>query len=280
MKILVTGSNGQLGTELCKLMDEKQIDYVSADRSEMDITDAEAVNTLVAKLKPDVIYHCAAYTAVDMAEDEGKALNELINVEGTKNVAKAAEKHGATIVYISTDYVFDGSKKEPYLVEDQENPQSEYGRTKYLGELAIKEYCTKYYIIRTSWVFGLYGPNFVFTMQKLTETRKELNVVDDQIGRPTWTRTLAEFMLFIIENNIDYGIYHLSNDESCSWFEFAKEILKNSDIVIHPVDSSAFPQKAKRPKHSVLDLSKVKALGFPIPTWQQALENFKILQNK
>lgn len=270
--ILITGGNGQLGTELRNLLDEQGLDYVSTDAAEMDITSADATAKFIAELKPELVYHCAAYTAVDKAEDEGKELDEKINVDGTRNVAAAAEAVGATLVYISTDYVFDGTKKEGmYGTDDLTNPQNEYGRTKLLGEEIVKETMSKYYIIRTSWVFGIYGHNFVFTMQKLAETRNQLTVVNDQFGRPTWTRTLAEFMTFVIKKNAPYGVYHLSNENSCNWYEFAKEILKDTDVEVLPVDSSQFPQKAKRPQHSVMDLSKAEALGFNIPTWQDAL---------
>lgn len=271
--ILITGGNGQLGTELRHLLDEQGTKYVSTDSKELDITNAEKTMAYITTLKPTVIYHCAAYTAVDKAEDEGKELDEKINVEGTRNVAIAAKAVDATLVYISTDYVFDGTKKdEMYKTDDQTNPQNEYGRTKLLGEQIVQEIMGKYYIIRTSWVFGQYGHNFVFTMQKLAETRDQLTVVDDQFGRPTWTRTLAEFMVFVIKEKVSYGIYHLSNDNSCNWYEFAKEILKDTEVEILPVDSSKFPQKAIRPKYSVMDLSKTKALGFDIPTWEKALE--------
>ncbi|EOI04937.1 dTDP-4-dehydrorhamnose reductase [Enterococcus moraviensis ATCC BAA-383] len=272
--ILLTGGNGQLGTELRHLLDEQGVEYVSTDSKELDITDAEKTMAFIVNLKPEVIYHCAAYTAVDKAEDEGKELDEKINVDGTRNVAEAAKAVGATLVYISTDYVFDGTKKDDmYKTDDQTNPQNEYGRTKLLGEQIVQEIMEKYYIIRTSWVFGQYGHNFVFTMQKLAETRDQLTVVDDQFGRPTWTRTLAEFMVFVINEKAPYGIYHLSNDNSCNWYQFAKEILKNSTTEILPVDSSKFPQKATRPKYSVMDLSKTKALGFEIPTWEKALDD-------
>ncbi|MBO0470843.1 dTDP-4-dehydrorhamnose reductase [Enterococcus sp. DIV0242_7C1] len=270
--ILLTGGNGQLGTELRHLLDEQGLEYVSTDSKEMDITDAEQTMTFITDLKPEVIYHCAAYTAVDKAEDEGKELDEKINVDGTRNVALAAKKVGATLVYVSTDYVFDGTKKEDtYKTDDPTNPQNEYGRTKLLGEQIVQEILESYYIIRTSWVFGQYGHNFVFTMQRLAETNKQLTVVDDQFGRPTWTRTLAEFMTFAIKEKVPYGVYHLSNDNSCSWYEFAKEILKDKDVDVLPVDSSKFPQKAIRPKYSVMDLNKTKNLGFTIPTWQEAL---------
>ncbi|MCJ0606081.1 dTDP-4-dehydrorhamnose reductase [Enterococcus cecorum] len=271
--ILLTGGNGQLGTELRHLLDEKGVKYVSTDAKKMDITDAQATMDYITNLKPTVIYHCAAYTAVDKAEDEGKALDEKINVDGTRNVALAAKEVGATLVYISTDYVFDGKLKDgEYAVDAPINPLNEYGRTKALGEKAVQEIMDDYYIIRTSWVFGKYGHNFVFTMQKLAETRDELTIVNDQFGRPTWTRTLAEFMYFVIDQKAPFGIYHLSNDNTCSWYEFAKEILKDTDVKVSPVTSEQFPQKATRPQYSVMDLSKAKALGFHIPTWQEALQ--------
>ena len=277
--ILLTGGNGQLGTELRKLLDEKGWDYISTDADVLDITDAEKTMEYITDLKPELIYHCAAYTAVDKAEDEGKELDEKINVEGTRNVAKAAKAAGSKLVYISTDYVFDGTRKDGmYQVDDTTNPQSEYGRTKLLGEQAVQEVMEDYYIIRTSWVFGIYGHNFVYTMQRLAETHKQLTVVNDQYGRPTWTRTLAEFMTFVIENGAPFGVYHLSNENSCSWFEFAKEILKDTDVEVLPVTSEEYPQKAKRPQYSVMDLSKAKELGFAIPTWQEALEHFLKLE--
>ena len=270
--ILLTGGNGQLGTELRHLLDEKGLKYVSTDAQEMDITDEKATLAFIQELKPTVIYHCAAYTAVDKAEDEGKELDEKINVNGTENVAKAAKAVGAKFVYISTDYVFDGTKKEGvYKETDTPNPQNEYGRTKLLGEQAVKDLLDEYFIIRTSWVFGKYGHNFVYTMKRLAQTHPRLTVVDDQYGRPTWTRTLAEFMVYIIENNADYGIYHLSNENSCSWYEFAKEILKETDVEVAPVTSAEYPQKAKRPQYSVLDLTKAKNTGLVIPTWEEAL---------
>ncbi len=270
--ILLTGGNGQLGTELRHLLDEKGISYISTDAQEMDITDEKATLSFIQKLKPTLIYHCAAYTAVDKAEDEGKDLDEKINVDGTINVAKAAKSVGAKLVYISTDYVFDGTKKDGvYKENDTPNPQNEYGRTKLLGEQAVESILDEYYIIRTSWVFGKYGHNFVFTMKRLAETHPKLTVVNDQFGRPTWTRTLAEFMVYIVEKDADYGVYHLSNDNSCSWYEFAKEILKETEVEVVPVTSDEYPQKAKRPQYSVMDLTKAKNTGFVIPTWEEAL---------
>ncbi|EGJ27668.1 dTDP-4-dehydrorhamnose reductase [Streptococcus porcinus] len=276
--ILITGSKGQLGTELRYLLDERNEEYVAVDVAEMDITNEEMVDQVFAQVKPTLVYHCAAYTAVDAAEEEGKALNQVINVDGTENIAKACQKYDATLVYISTDYVFDGTKTvgQEWFETDIPDPQTEYGRTKRLGEEAVEKYSKKYYIIRTAWVFGNYGKNFVFTMQNLAKTHSKLTVVNDQFGRPTWTRTLAEFMCYLAENNKAFGYYHLSNDskEDTSWYDFAKEILKDTDVEVVPVDSSAFPAKAKRPLNSTMNLDKAKATGFVIPMWQDALQEF------
>lgn len=275
MKNLIIGANGQLGTELRKLFDEKNIEYVATDSKELDITNAAVVNDYISVNRPKFIYHCAAFTAVDAAEEEpGKSINQLVNVEGTLNVAKAAESVGATLVYISTDYVFDGTNKDMYTEEDQPNPKNEYGRAKYEGEKEVSKIMSKYYIIRTSWVFGEFGKNFVYTMLNLAKTHDALTVVNDQIGRPTWTRTLAEFMIFAVENSVDYGLYQLSNENYCSWYEFAKEILKDTDVKVLPVTSKEYPQKAYRPKHSVMSLKKVEETGFKVITWEHALERF------
>lgn len=275
--ILITGGNGQLGTELRHLLDERDVKYFAADVNELDITDKAAVDAFFDKNKPELVYHCAAYTAVDKAEDEGKALNEKINVDGTRHVAEAAARVGATLVYISTDYVFNGDLPvgQEWEVDAPADPQSEYGRTKRLGELAVEESGVKFYTIRTAWVFGNYGHNFVFTMQNLAKTHDTLTVVNDQHGRPTWTRTLAEFMVYLVDNDVNFGYYHLTNDaatdEDVTWFDFASEILKDTETKVTPVDSSAFPAKAKRPFNSTMSLEKTKATGFKIPSWQDAL---------
>lgn len=273
-EILITGAKGQLGTELCHLLDERNIAYDAFDSSELDITNELAVEKTFEEYQPKVVYHCAAYTAVDNAEDNGKATNWFVNVNGTENVAKAAQKVDAKMVYISTDYVFDGKNEHGYEVDDALNPQNEYGRSKAAGEQAVQENLADYYIIRTSWVFGEYGKNFVYTMLRLAKDHDKLTVVNDQFGRPTWTRTLAEFMVHLIDTDATYGIYQLSNDGSCSWFEFATEILKNKDVEVAPVTSAEFPQKAYRPTYSIMSLDKAKATGFAIPSWQEALEMF------
>lgn len=274
MKTLITGAQGQLGTELRRLLDAQGVAYRATDAHDLDITDETAVNQYFKDYQPELVYHCAAYTAVDKAEGEAKAINQKVNVDGTRNLAKAAAEVDATLVYISTDYVFDGDSKEIYTVDDQPAPRNEYGRAKYEGEQQVQKYLKKFYIIRTSWVFGEFGHNFVYTMLDLAKTHKELSVVDDQYGRPSWTKTLAEFMTFAVNQHLDYGIYHLSNDNSCNWYEFASAILADKDVDVKPVSSSEYPQKAWRPRHSILDLSKTKATGFKIDTWQEALTNF------
>ena len=272
--ILITGANGQLGTELRYLLDERDEDYVATDVSQLDITDSDQVDKVFSEVKPTLVFHCAAYTAVDKAEDEGKALDYAINVTGTENIAKATATHGATLVYISSDYVFDGEKTvgETWSEDEQTNPQTEYGRTKVIAEQKIQETLKHFYLIRTSWLFGKYGKNFVSTMLDLADKKEKIEVVNDQHGCPTWSRTLAEFILYLIQFEKPFGIYHLSNLGPTTWYGFAKEILKNKPVEVIPVNSEAFLQKAKRPKNSVLSLRKAQSIGFNIPTWQDALK--------
>lgn len=275
MKILITGGNGQLGTELQHIFQKNGVEYTAADVQTLDITDAASVDRYFTENKPEIVYHCAAYTAVDPAEEEpGKTIDRKVNVDGTVNVAKAAEKVGALLVYVSTDYVFDGEKDEEYLENDPKSPLNQYGITKSEGEDAVQELVSKYYIVRTSWVYGEFGKNFVYTMQNLAKDHDSLTVVDDQVGRPTWTKTLADFLIYLVENKSEYGIYQLSNDGVASWYDFAKEILKDANVAVAPVTSDKFPQKATRPKHAVMSLEKAKATGFVIPTWQEALHDF------
>lgn len=272
MKILITGGNGQLGQELQHLLDERNVAYDAADVNVLDITDEAKVEAYFAQNNPDVVYHCAAYTAVDKAEGEGKALNEAVNVTGTEIIAKACQKYDALLVYLSTDYVFNGEKTTEYFPNDPKGPKNEYGRTKLLGEQAVEKYCAKYYIVRTAWVYGQWGHNFVYTMLKLAQSHPQLTVVDDQVGRPTWTRTLAEFITYLVDNKIAYGIYHCCNDGQCSWYEFAKEILKDKDVEVLPVSSDQYPTAAFRPAYSVMHLAK--ETGFEFMDWKEALETF------
>ena len=272
---LITGANGQLGTELCYLMDDMELKYEATTLDNLDITDQQQVFETLRRVQPSHIIHCAAYTAVDKAEDEGRDLNYKVNVDGTRYLAAAAKELGIPLVYISTDYVFDGNLTDgEYLVDSDTNPMNEYGKAKLQGEEVVRDLLSDYYIIRTSWVFGKYGHNFVYTMRRLAKERTQLTIVNDQYGRPTWTRTLAEFVVFLLQNQSPYGIYHLSNDDACTWYEFAREILKDTDVEVLPVTSAEFPQKAYRPKHSVMSLEKAKRLGCTIPTWRDALQQF------
>lgn len=273
-EILITGATGQLGSELRNLLDERNVAYDAFDSHGLDITDEETVMKKVEELQPKVIYHCAAYTAVDNAEDQYKAANWQVNETGTQNIAQAAKKVGALLVYVSTDYVFDGTNPGEYKEDDPTNPKNEYGKAKLAGEEIVKQTLDNYYIVRTSWVFGKYGRNFVYTMLRLAKDHDRLTVVNDQFGRPTWTRTLAEFVTYLVDNKSLYETYQLSNDDSCSWYEFAKEILADKDVEVAPVTSKEYPQKAYRPRHSIMSLEKAKATGYEIPTWQEALKEF------
>lgn len=278
--ILITGANGQLGKEVTKLLSEQAVDYVALGREELDITNKHNVNTIFEEHHPSIVFHCAAYTAVDKAEDEGKEVNWAVNVEGTRNVAEAAKKANATMIYISTDYVFDGTYQGEYKEDHEPSPKNEYGKAKLAGEQAVQDTLDAYYIIRTSWVFGEFGHNFVYTMQRLAKEHDHLTIVNDQTGRPTWTKTLAEFMLHLTKTEAEYGIYHLSNDNSCTWYEFAKEILREEMVEVAPVTSEEFPQKAYRPPHSVMSLEKVKGTGYNILSWKEAIYQSGLLKIK
>lgn len=275
-KVIITGANGQLGKDLVESIDASVFEVSAFTKSELDITNERAVQTIVNSIQPDWILHAAAYTNVEAAEDEGKEQNWLVNATGTEVIAKAAKTVKAKMIYVSTDYVFDGTKETPYETTDAVNPLNEYGKAKLAGEKAVQEVLGEDgFVIRTSWVFGIHGHNFVYTMLKLSETRNELKVVSDQLGRPTFSEDLARFMWFIVNQNVRGGIYHFSNDDVCSWNTFAKEILKEKQTVIHECTSDEFPQKALRPKHSILDLTSAQKIDYDIPTWSNALERFK-----
>lgn len=275
--ILITGANGQLGQEICQLLTELGISYKGYNSTALDITNADNVKAIFEEISPSTVFHCAAYTAVDKAEDDRNRCYE-VNVDGTRNIAIASEACHATMVYISTDYVFDGTKVlgQEWSIQDDATPQSVYGITKRKGELIVEGMMSHYYIIRTSWLYGEFGNNFVFTMKRLAASRPELSVVNDQFGRPTWTRRLAMFMWHLVSERQKYGYYHLSNDsqDPISWYDFACQILKDTDVVLKPIPSEEFPTKAKRPYNSTLDLSKSKATRFEIPMWDEDLRRF------
>ena len=278
MSILITGGKGQLGKDLAKELTERGIENIPVDIEEMDITDEKAVkefiSSYVKERSLDAVIHCAAYTAVDRAEDE-EELAYKINAVGTKNVAEACKENDIKLMYISTDYVFDGEGERPWQPDDKRAPLNVYGKTKYEGELFVQQ-LEKFFTVRISWVFGLHGNNFIKTMLKLGKERDELNVVDDQIGSPTYTKDLSVLLADIIQTD-KYGIYHASNEGLCSWYEFAKEIFSRAglNVKLNPVDSSAFPVKAKRPHNSRMDKSKLVQNGFkPLPDWKDALRRY------
>ncbi|HFK1545781.1 dTDP-4-dehydrorhamnose reductase [Bacillus albus] len=275
MKVLVTGAKGQLGKDVLYLLENHPWEVFGFGREELDITNEGEVLERVLSIKPDVIIHTAAYTQVDQAEsDEETAFK--VNAEGTKYLAQAAEAVEAKFCYISTDYVFDGTKNEPYQVDDPTNPQTVYGKSKLAGEQYTQKYCSKSYIVRTSWVFGLYGNNFVKTMLRLAEEKKELGVVHDQFGSPTYTPDLASFIISLVQSD-KYGIYHGSNSGVCSWYEFAKEIFEQSNIevVVNPLTTEDFPRPAARPKYSVLNKGTIEENGFEsFQDWKKALKDF------
>lgn len=279
MKIVVTGAKGQLGTDLLKefATSYPNDEIVGIDRDEVDLTNHDAVIAFFKQCKPDAIMHLAAYTAVDKAEDNVEAC-EAINVGGTKNIVEAAKLNSSKLLYISTDYVFDGTKKGVYEVNDKKNPLSVYGRTKSEGEDVVRSY-SKSFIVRTSWVFGKYGHNFVYTMMNLGRAGKELRVIDDQIGSPTYTPDLSKLIASVIHSE-KYGIYHGTNEGYVSWYEFTKKIFELSGIKeysLTPVPSSAYQVKATRPMNSRLSKDCLTEAGFKrLPTWEDALKRFLI----
>ncbi len=252
-KILVTGSKGMLGQDLCPILDDEGFEVTETTSKTLDITNIEMVKKVLNAEKPDIVIHCAAYTNVDGAESEEEKA-KLINEKGTENIAKICAEIDAELIYISTDYVFDGEKASLYVPTDKTNPLNVYGQTKLLGEKAVQKYCDKYYIVRTSWLYGHHGKNFVETIISLKD-KEELKVVNDQIGCPTWTVDLSNTIADLIEEAPDYGIYHICGGGATSWYDFAKEIFKLMEIrkTIKPCITEEFPRPAKRPKNSAMD---------------------------
>ena len=270
MKVLVTGANGQLGFDVIKLLDSEGIEFLGTDRESLDITNEEQVKRVISDYNPDVVIHCAAYTAVDKAEDE-RDLCYSINVLGTKYVAEACNEIDAKMVYISTDYVFDGEGDEPFEVTDKPNPINYYGQTKHEGEVEVQKILDKYFVIRVSWVFGSNGNNFVKTMLRLGKERDEISVVADQIGSPTYTPDLAKLLVEMMKHD-KYGVYHVTNEGYCSWYEFACEIFKQAGmgVKVNPIKTEEYPTKAKRPKNSRLYKNSLNKLE----PWEDALKHY------
>ena len=283
MKVLITGADGQLGYDLQKVFASRGIETIPTDVGNMDITDKPAVLEFMQKEKPDAVIHAAAWTAVDAAEENKEACFR-INAEGTANVAEAAAAINARLIYISTDYVFDGSGTAPWKPESTvTHPLNVYGASKYEGEKAVRKSCKDNVIVRISWVFGKNGKNFIKTMLNLGKDRKELTVVDDQIGSPTYTHDLAPLLADMIASD-KTGIYHATNTGYCSWYELAEYVFKIAreydhneydDVHISPVSSSEYKTKAKRPMNSRMDSSRLTADGFSLlPPWQDAVRRF------
>lgn len=270
MKVLITGADGMLGQDLCPILEDNGYDVVETDIKTLDVTDFSLVSSVIKDENPDFVIHCAAYTNVDKAETDLENAR-LINSKGTENIAKVCANHSIPLVYISTDYVFDGSKKEPYKPSEIPNPVNNYGITKLEGENAVKKYCTQYYIIRTSWLYGHHGKNFVETMLSMKD-KKVLTVVDDQIGCPTWTVDLSNGIVEILDK--EYGIYHICGGGATTWYEFAKEIFKKSGVQIElkPCSTNEFPREAKRPEYSVMDN------GGLCRDWKLALRDYLALR--
>lgn len=275
MKVLVTGVNGQLGHDVINELVLRNHSVIPTDTFNMNITDPLLVNSILTESAPDAVIHCAAYTAVDKAEDEPELCNK-VNVEGTENIARVCQNLGIKMMYISTDYVFDGKGTHFYSEEDLTGPTNVYGQSKLGGELAVKKYVSRYFIVRVSWVFGLNGNNFVKTMLRLGKENGKVKVVNDQFGSPTYTLDLARLLVDMIETD-RYGIYHAPNQGICTWYDFACAIFKtaNMDVDVVPVDSSAYPVKAVRPLNSRLSQKNLETQGFTkLPTWQDALTRY------
>lgn len=281
MKVLVTGAKGQLGTDLMNELAKRGIEGIGVDVQEMDITDAEACRRVIKNSGADAVIHCAAYTAVDAAEDNAD-LCRRINGEGTRNVAQACKEADTKLMYISTDYVFDGQGTRPWEPDDERHPLNVYGQTKYEGELAVEKWVKKFYIVRIAWVFGVNGKNFIKTMLNLGKTHDHLTVVDDQVGSPTYTYDLSRLLVDMAEKE-NYGRYHATNEGLCSWYEFACEIFKQAaeidpaygKVSVSPVSSDQYPAKAKRPSNSRMSKEKLTENGFEkLPTWQDALHRY------
>ena len=293
MKLFVTGVGGQLGHDVVNEAAKRGIETVGSDIAEcysgvadgspvttlpyvgLDITDGDAVEKAIKESGCDAVVHCAAYTAVDAAEDNVE-LCRKINAGGTENIAKVCRELDIPMMYFSTDYVFDGEGTRPWEPDDERNPLNVYGQTKYEGEVAVQENLDKYFILRIAWVFGKNGKNFIKTMLNLAKTHSDLKVVNDQIGTPTYTYDLARLIIDMIGTD-KYGIYHVTNEGYCSWYEFALEIFRQAGVEVNvaPCATEEFPVKAKRPHNSRMNRSKIVEEGFePLPTWQDALGRY------
>ena len=275
MKVLVTGAGGMLAKDLVPCLLERGYETVARLHDELDITDLETVRAAVTNFEPELLINCAAYTKVDEAErDEYRAL--VVNGFGVQNLCLVCQQRAIPLVHFSTDYVFDGTKVSPYTIYDDPNPINAYGHSKLLGEGYVLWLLDRFYLVRTSSLFGLHGKNFVETMLELGQRQQHISVVNDQRGCPTWTYHLAQAVVALIETG-RYGVYHITNSEPTTWFDFAREIfrLSNVDIEVSPTSSDKFPRLAKRPQNSVLDpFPLLEVLGWEMPCWREALKEY------
>ena len=276
LKVLVTGAKGMLGHDVMAELRKRGHDGVGVDIEEMDILQAEAVRQTLLDVRPDAVVHCAAYTAVDAAEDHPQLCRQ-VNADGTANIARVCGENGIKMLYLSTDYVFDGGGTRPWEADDPiVKPLNVYGQSKYGGEQAVKAYVEKYYIVRTSWVFGVHGKNFVSTMLRLGREGRPISVVDDQIGSPTYTVDLARLLIDMAKTD-RYGVYHATNEGFCSWYDFTREIftMAGINVDLRPVSSEAYPAKAKRPQNSRMSKEKLIQNGLnKLPPWKDAVRRY------
>lgn len=275
--ILVTGSTGQLGSDVVKELLKRGYSTLSPNRSEFNLCSEDNIRNYILNSNCEAIVHCAAYTQVDKAEDE-KDLCIKINATATKHIAKCAKILDIPMIYISTDYVFDGTKDGEYTENDETNPINIYGESKLAGEKYVQEILDKYYIVRTSWVFNINGKNFIETMLRLSKANNQLSIVNDQIGSPTYTKDLSRLLVDMLETS-KYGLYHATNEGYCSWYEFANTIFKlaNINIDIKAINSNEYASRAKRPLNSKLSKDKLIEYGFkPLPHWEDALKDYLI----
>ena len=276
LRVLVTGVGGQLGYDVCQELKRREMEYLGTSSADMDITDRKAVRKKILEYHPDAVIHCAAYTAVDRAEEEPERAF-AVNEQGTCNIAKVCKEINAKLLYISTDYVFPGTGVKPYEIDGPTGPVNVYGKSKLAGEQAVKETLENYFIVRTSWVFGSHGNNFVKTMLRLGQTQHTVQVVNDQIGSPTYTADLAPLLCDMVRTE-KYGIYHATNEGYCSWAEFAGAVFQHAGqaVIVEGISTTDYTAaKAVRPLNSRLSKQSLEEAGFPpLPTWQDALERF------
>ena len=275
MKVLVTGVSGQLGWDVCRELERREIECIGVSSRDFDLTDPEAVRGYVMDYAPDAVIHCAAYTAVDKAEDEPEKCM-AVNAEGTRTIAECCRELGAKMLFISTDYVFSGSGEQIYETNDPTGALNVYGRSKAEGEKAVRNTLEQYFIVRTSWVYGKNGNNFIETMLRLAETREEVNVVCDQVGSPTYTADLAPLLCNMVITD-KYGVYHATNEGLCSWAEFAREIfrLAGKDVRVNDIPTSEYPARAVRPLNSRMSKDRLEQAGFGrLPYWRDALGRY------